>query len=141
MQEEPDRADDDADVRDVEHREARPEFEREHVHHIAAEHAVEAVAQRACQQQNGHPAAKRAVHPFAANREHDDHDEDDGEDDEDPARRTGEQTEGSAGVVDVAQLQKARKEGADAVIQRDAQRDPIFQPLIGNQDQDDRNGK
>ena len=130
---------DDEHVRQIEHGEAHEE-EIEHVHDVAAEDAVDAVADRTGEHQHDRPAADLAVHDVAPQAEHRDGGEHEREEDEDPVRRVLEHAERSAVVVDVRQLQHARYERDVPGVERDVDGDPVFEPLVSDEDQDGYDG-
>ena len=72
--------------------------------------------------------------------EHRDGGEHEREDDEDPVRRVLEHAERGAVVVDVRQLQHARNERDVPGVERDVDGDPVFEPLVSDEDQDGYDG-
>ena len=118
-------------VGDVEHREV-DKLELEHVHNIAEENTVDAVAERTGEKQHFAPHRKARVEN-ALDQQHGDHNAEHRE--EYPARIVNivKQAERRAGVVDINKLHHARDQLLRAGRERYIYRDPIFQPLIRNE--------
>ena len=133
-QAEQDAADGDVDVGNIEDGEGH-ELKLEHINHIAADHAVDAVAHGAGHDHNGHPAGKGGVDNVLD--QHIDYQchESDAQDNEEPSG-TLQNGEGSAGVVDVGQVDKTGDELAGALVEDDVGGGPILYGLIDDKGDD-----
>ena len=130
----------DEDVRDVENGEPVQKFgcELEHVDDVAADNAVEAIADAAGHDHDERPAAEAALYDVVFEQPDHERDKGDRENDEQPPRtRIPEDAEGRAGIVDVGDVDNVGDKAARSAVdvERDVHARPVFHCLIADQDE------
>ena len=134
-------ADRDEDVREIKDAEPAEKLglQPEHIHHVTEQPPVDAVADGARHRQYRCPPAESAADEMPGQRHNNDHGTHHRQKHEEPAR-AGENAQRGPVVMDVHQLDYAGNQRPRAGVQRHVGGDPVFEPLISDQDKDGKYG-